>query len=190
MTPDSNMLVKRTLPYILVVLLMGVVFVPDAYMPRGIAESVLYVTAIWASLWCPNRRFILHAVAISSILTIVGFLLSAPQGETWTSLVNHGIGLLVIWITGLLGFERLRVEAAQEEAVRKREEALQHVRILQGLLSICSGCKKIRDGQGYWTHLESYISSHSEANFSHGLCPQCLQTMYPEFANRIQSIQG
>ena len=127
MRPNYGILVKRALPYILVVLLMGAVFVLDGYTPRGIAESVLYVTAVWASLWCPNRRFILYTVAICSILTIVGFLLSAPQGETWISLVNHGIGLLVIWITGLLGFERLQVEVAQEEAVRKREEALQQL---------------------------------------------------------------
>jgi len=55
------------------------------------------------------------------------------------------------------------------------------VQQLRGLLPICSSCKAIRDDQGYWKQLEAYISEHTEANFSHGLCPPCAQRLYPEF---------
>ena len=76
-------------------------------------------------------------------------------------------------------------------ALRQLNEQLQHrndelqvalaqVKTLSGLLPICSGCKKIRNDQGYWQQVEIYISEHSEAEFSHGLCPDCLQKLYPD----------
>lgn len=60
------------------------------------------------------------------------------------------------------------------------EEALSHVKQLSGLLPICSSCKKIRDDSGYWNKLETYIETHSEADFSHGICPDCYKTLYPD----------
>ena len=54
------------------------------------------------------------------------------------------------------------------------------VKLLSGLLPICAGCKKIRDDQGYWEQVEAYIQSHSEATFTHGLCPDCIRKLYPE----------
>ncbi|MEJ5300635.1 MAG: MASE3 domain-containing protein [Thermodesulforhabdaceae bacterium] len=65
------------------------------------------------------------------------------------------------------------------------ESALKEVRTLQGLLPICSFCKKIRDDEGYWHNLENYISSKTEAMFSHGLCPDCLNKHYPEIADDV-----
>jgi hypothetical protein len=59
----------------------------------------------------------------------------------------------------------------------------QEVKVLQGLLPICSNCKKIRDNNGEWKHLESYIQHHSEATFTHGICPACAKLLYPEFAS-------
>jgi hypothetical protein len=52
--------------------------------------------------------------------------------------------------------------------------------MLRGLLPICSSCKKIRNDQGYWEQIEVYIRDHSEADFSHGICPECAQKLYPE----------
>jgi hypothetical protein len=58
-------------------------------------------------------------------------------------------------------------------------EGLESVKTLKGLLPICASCKKIRDDQGYWNQLEIYIREHSEADFSHGLCPECVKKFYP-----------
>jgi len=58
-------------------------------------------------------------------------------------------------------------------------EGLGSVKTLRGLLPICTSCKKIRDDQGYWNQLEIYIREHSEADFSHGLCPECVKKFYP-----------
>jgi AmiR/NasT family two-component response regulator len=60
------------------------------------------------------------------------------------------------------------------------QDALAKVRTLSGLLPICSSCKKIRDDEGYWNQLEAYIQEHSNAVFSHGLCPECAKKLYPE----------
>jgi len=67
------------------------------------------------------------------------------------------------------------------ERTSSLESALAQVRTLHGLLPICSHCKKIRDDQGYWTLVESYISARTDAQFTHGLCPDCLQKFYPEY---------
>ena len=61
------------------------------------------------------------------------------------------------------------------------KSAMAEVKVLRGMLPICSSCKKIRDDRGYWTQIESYIRDHSEAQFSHSICPSCLKKMYPEF---------
>jgi CheY-like chemotaxis protein len=61
--------------------------------------------------------------------------------------------------------------------VMELEEALAQVRVLQGILPICSYCKHVRDDQDYWQSVECYISEHSEAKFSHGICPQCYETV-------------
>ena len=64
-----------------------------------------------------------------------------------------------------------------EETVRERTRDL---KVLKGLLPICASCKKIRDDTGYWNQIESYIHEHSHAEFSHSICPECVQKLYPE----------
>lgn len=59
--------------------------------------------------------------------------------------------------------------------------ALEQVRTLRGIVPICSGCKNIRDDQGYWSKVETYVRDHTEAEFSHGVCPTCMKTLYPQF---------
>ncbi|MFZ5569829.1 MAG: response regulator [Thermodesulfobacteriota bacterium] len=73
-----------------------------------------------------------------------------------------------------------RAAKEKEILIAKLEKALLEVKRLSGLLPICANCKKIRDEKGSWHHIESYIRSHSEANFSHGICPDCLKRLYPE----------
>jgi hypothetical protein len=58
-------------------------------------------------------------------------------------------------------------------------EALTRVKTLAGMLPICANCKKIRNDDGYWKQIEAYISEHSEAKFTHGLCPECAAKLYP-----------
>ena len=83
--------------------------------------------------------------------------------------------------------KQLRDEiAAREQAEKEREKlivelqfALSEVKALSGLLPICASCKKVRDDQGYWNRIETYIAEHSDAEFSHGICPDCMEELYP-----------
>ncbi len=75
--------------------------------------------------------------------------------------------------------ERKRISNEKEQLIVELQDALVKVRVLQGLLPICSSCKKIRDDKGYWQQIEGYISEHSEAEFSHGICPPCAEKLYP-----------
>jgi len=61
------------------------------------------------------------------------------------------------------------------------QAALDRVKLLSGLLPICANCKKIRNDKGYWDAVETYLGEHSEVHFSHSICPECLETVYPEF---------
>jgi DNA-binding response OmpR family regulator len=75
--------------------------------------------------------------------------------------------------------ERTRTAQALREKNTELEAALAKVKLLSGLLPICSACKKIRDDKGYWSQVENYVEEHSEATFTHGLCPDCLKSLYP-----------
>jgi hypothetical protein len=77
--------------------------------------------------------------------------------------------------------ERKRAEDEREKLIVELQNALAEVKALSGLLPICSSCKKIRDDQGYWNQIEVYISGHSAAKFSHGLCPECAKKLYPKY---------
>jgi ligand-binding sensor domain-containing protein len=77
------------------------------------------------------------------------------------------------------------LRASEAELKRRVEVALADVRVLAGLLPICSSCKKIRDDKGYWSQIESYIHEHSEAQFTHGICPECTARLYPGLKPRL-----
>ena len=68
----------------------------------------------------------------------------------------------------------------RERLIAQLENALQEIKRLSGLLPICAGCKRIRDDEGNWHQIEEYIASHSEADFTHGICPECARRLYPE----------
>ena len=69
----------------------------------------------------------------------------------------------------------------ERELTPEQQEALNNIKTLEGLIPICSICKKIRDDTGYWNQIEAYIQAHTEANFSHGICPGCAKKHYPDF---------
>jgi PAS domain S-box-containing protein len=74
-------------------------------------------------------------------------------------------------------------EAQKAELIEELQRALDKVKLLSGFLPICASCKKIRDDRGYWNQIESYITEHSNAVFSHGICPDCKKRLYPEFCD-------
>jgi len=82
--------------------------------------------------------------------------------------------------------ERQEIDEDRKKLVGDLQEAIDNIKTLKGLIPICSSCKNIRDDKGYWNDLEVYISEHSEIEFSHSLCPDCLKNHYPEEYKRLQ----
>ena len=83
--------------------------------------------------------------------------------------------------------KRKRAEKEQEKLIRKLERALDKIKTLRGLIPICAACKKIRDDKGYWHQVEVYVRDHSEADFSHDICPECAQKLYPDLFEEKES---
>ncbi len=80
--------------------------------------------------------------------------------------------------------ERKQAEHEKDRLIGRLQAALDKVKVLSGLIPICASCKKIRDDKGFWNQLENYISTHSDAIFSHGICPDCTQKLYPQYAHK------
>ncbi len=80
---------------------------------------------------------------------------------------------------------RKRVEQERERLITELQGALARVKTLSGMLPICASCKKIRDDRGYWQQLEEYLTEHSQAEFSHGVCPPCAKTLYPDMYRQL-----
>ncbi len=76
--------------------------------------------------------------------------------------------------------ERKRAQKEREKLIKELQEALKEIKTLRGILPICSYCKKIRNDKGYWEQVDVYIHKHSQADISHGICPECMKKHYPE----------
>ncbi len=80
---------------------------------------------------------------------------------------------------------RATLEQRVEKRTRELQESIDRMNVMRGLLPICSSCKKIRDDQGYWKQVEQFVSEHTEARFSHGICPECALRLYGDIYERI-----
>ncbi len=113
------------------------------------------------------------------------------RAQAYQKLFWIALGALGFTIAGVLVFSRKKLQHANDalaglndqnlDLIEQLQAALHEVRTLQGLIPICAHCKKIRDDQGYWNQMESYIQSRTEAQFTHGICPDCLVHVIAEF---------
>ncbi len=87
---------------------------------------------------------------------------------------------LVAIAFGVYQIRLMQLLKRKKELETRIQEAMANIKVLGGLIPICSNCKKIRDDKGYWDLLEGYIQQHSEAKFSHGICPDCAKLLYPD----------
>jgi DNA repair exonuclease SbcCD ATPase subunit len=80
-----------------------------------------------------------------------------------------------------------REEDERKDLVAKLQQALAQMDALRGILPICSSCKKIRDDNGFWYEIEPYIASHTQVEFTHSICPDCEEELYPEYSKKRDS---
>lgn len=130
---------------------------------------------------CPTPVVVLTAhepqelVEEASLVGVGAYLVKPPKAPE----IERAITIAIARFADMMELRRLNAEL--EARNRELQEALEKVKTLRGLLPICASCKKIRDDQGYWQQVEVYVREHSEAEFSHGLCPDCIKKLYPEF---------
>lgn len=82
------------------------------------------------------------------------------------------------------------INSSLQAANADLESALAEVRQLRGIIPICASCKKIRDDQGFWHRVEAYVEDHSDAQFSHGICPECRDELYPSLSAELKKEKG
>ena len=119
-------------------------------------------------------------------------LLSVPVDHRLVDYSFEIIGVLgsMLMLVGVLSIKPIFMmirDAGEEQRTlaESLQEALNNIKILKGMLPICANCKKIRDDEGYWQRIETYISKYSDTKFTHGICPDCVRKLYPEYSEKI-----
>jgi hypothetical protein len=166
---------------VLVVALCAGSLILDLNLPLGFAGGIPYVFVVGVAWYSRSTMLVLGSAIGSTLLILIGYLYSPPAvSPAWIVFLNRFFALAVLFLLASLFLRSIATEAERDRALLERERAWSAFRNLSGLIPICAGCKKIRDVEGSWEPLESYISSHSEAEFSHGLCADCDRSLYPE----------
>jgi len=97
------------------------------------------------------------------------------------SLLEQANGRVYIVSTGRDISDRKRAEQVREGLIAELRESMAKIKTLSGLIPICASCKRIRDDRGFWSQIEHFIRANSDAEFSHGICPECVSRLYPDY---------
>jgi len=172
------------------------------------AHRMLGTTDHWMPFYAERRPTLSDLIVdgetsrVDDLYTLHGPSLLVPEGlhaEGWfqdvggrrrylifdASPVRLGSGELLGAVETLQDITELKqMEEDKERLNKELVDAMNQIKTLRGLIPICAACKKIRDDKGYWTHLEHYLEEHSDAVFSHGLCPDCFREYFPEASKK------
>ncbi|HPG50756.1 MAG TPA: hypothetical protein PLA65_11085 [Spirochaetota bacterium] len=145
---------------------------------------VFYYIPVSIAAWYVGKNWAI-ASSVLSALTWTGVdILSEHAYDHWSLFAwNGGIRLTSFIILGIALHTIRKLLNMEKELNKNLQTTLDEVKLLKGFLPICASCKNIRNDQGYWEQIEQYISSHSEAEFTHTLCPDCIKKLYPDHDN-------
>jgi PAS domain S-box-containing protein len=173
-----------------------ITFVSDAVKRYGYQPEALVGTKVMELVYPDDRAKTFHKIKerrrgvrstksfetrlITTNQTPVSFEVFIISAEGLYSPAEFGPGTFL----GTQGIarditERKKAEEEREKLISQLQAALDNIKTLKGLLPICSNCKKIRDDKGYWNQIETYVRDHSDAEFSHSICPDCAEILYP-----------
>ncbi len=143
-----------------------------------------------------TKKYLAGGMIISGVLLMafrrtISLYRYMSSGEHATDLMAESVALIVslLFLAGILYVTRMiesevRNRREKERLIVDLRNALAEIKTLKGIVPICSSCKKIRDDRGYWSRLEEYLSEHSDAEVSHGICPECAGKLYPDIARQ------
>ncbi|MBN2790154.1 MAG: hypothetical protein JXR69_08185 [Candidatus Delongbacteria bacterium] len=146
---------------------------------------VFYYLPILFAGWYMGRNY---AILFSLLATLIWFYADSIAAQSYYSEFfrywNSFIRLLSFSLVGIL-FSNFRINFDKEKEMNlKLTKALNEVKQLSGLMHICASCKNIRNDKGYWEQIEDYLKDHSDASFSHSICPSCMEKLYPKVVQK------
>ncbi len=149
----------------------------------GRSGSPLYSFAYALGLMLPIVVFDLLGVALASSALLLGGVAAMAVLDRATTVATVGwvhVSVFVFAAGWLLGLAFRRTQNDSERLIFELREAAANVKTLKGLLPVCAWCHKVRDDDGYWQRIDAYIAAHSEAEFTHCMCPECYERKYAE----------
>lgn len=132
--------------------------------------------------------YVFAAISLARVVRAILSVLGPAQSGLFAPSLSSTIGLIVAVVgpilvaLGFLSMAARRMQVDREQMVRDLETALGNIRTLSGLLPICASCKRIRDDNGHWHAVEVYVRDHTQADFTHGICPECSSVLYPGYS--------
>jgi hypothetical protein len=169
-------ILPRAHPYLMVGMIC-LTIVADYVTGPSVQFPILYLLPIGFAAWSSRLGWGCGLAVTMALMRLV-FVMIGPEAWSGPELLLNALIRMAVFLC----FVYLVNRTAQHYRDMQRE-----VRALRGLLSICSFCKKIRNDADEWIELERYLSAHSEAQFSHGLCPGCLRQHYPAYDRSLRS---
>ncbi|MBF0257250.1 MAG: hypothetical protein HQK62_00190 [Desulfamplus sp.] len=161
--------IKRTV--LCCILVAFAVLLIDYITGRHIEFPIAYALPVGMSAW-RQKRGLAYAMAILLPMVRVGFYFPWNAIQfIYTALLNAPVTVLVLMIYAYL----------IDRTAWQTEELEKEIKILEGILPICASCKKIRNEAGEYEQIEKYVTEHSQASFSHGICPECAKILYPDY---------
>ena len=159
---------KKSVLIVFWIILAILILIIDYCTGPFIQFPFLYVVPVLFVSWYHGKWW---GLAFALVLPLVRLYYNTVWSVPWTLFEGTINAVIRIFILALLAY---LVDRVARESTSAKEE----VKLLEGLLPICSSCKKIRDSNNEWQQLEAYIMHHSEAKFTHGVCPECAQKLY------------
>jgi len=140
---------------------------------------VFYFVPIAIAAWKVGSTSSYLISILSSIVWFLSDIFSShPYSSVFFAIWNTAIRLLSFLIIAYTTSKIRFLLTEERKLSNDLRDALEQIKTLSGLIPICASCKKIRDDKGYWNQLETYIQEHTEAEFSHGICPECMKKLY------------
>ena len=109
--------------------------------------------------------------------------IESVKGGAQDYLIKNEISSALLFRSIQYAIERLKIVKERDQLIAELQDAMAQIKTLRGLVPICASCKNIRNDKGYWERIESYVAKHTDATFTHGICPECAKKLYPDYCD-------
>lgn len=175
--------ISKSQPVVLIISfsLIAIIGIIDYITGIELNFFVFYYIPIAITAWYINKNWAIFNSVLSALTWTIIDILSLHNYSHWSLFFWNGGIRFISFITFAVGlFMIKRLLDVEKELSGSLRTTLEEIKMLKGFLPICASCKNIRNDRGYWEKIEQYISSHSGAEFTHTLCPDCIKKLYPD----------